>query len=99
MGTMCSPLQKNIKPVIVTKSNPTTQDQVIELISWTLNIPAAYIHPYSSLGDDLHLDGIDILLLIAKLESRFNIYLSPEEVESIETIQDMTNRFLHRRAA
>lgn len=88
-----------MKSVIATKTNPTTEDQVIEVISWMLNIPTSHIHPYSSLQDDLHLDGIDIVLLIAKLENCFDIYLTPEEAESIETIRDMTNRFLQRQAA
>lgn len=72
---------------------------MIEVISWMLNTPTSHIHPYSSLQDDLHLDGIDIMLLIAKLESSFNIYLTPEEAESIETIRDMTSCFLRRQAA
>lgn len=84
--------------MIATKTNPTTEDQVIEVISWMLNIPTSHIHPYSSLQDDLHLDGIDIMLLIAKMESCFNIYLSPEEAESIETIRDLSNYFLRQAA-
>ncbi len=85
--------------MIATKINPTTEDQVIEVISWMLNTPPSHIHPYSSLQDDLYLDGIDTLLLIAKLESCFDVYLTPEEAESIETIRDMVSYFLKRQAA
>ena len=70
-----------------------TQDRVIDLISWRLNVPPTHIHPYTHLKDDLHLDAIDLLLLIADLESRFNVYLSPEEAEAIETVQDASFYF------
>ncbi len=84
---------------IVTEPNlANIQDRVIDLISWRLNVPATHIHPYTHLQDDLHLDAIDLLLLIAELESRFNIYLSPEEAEAIETIHD-ASLFLQKYAA
>lgn len=79
-------------------AEPKLQDRVIDIISWRLNVPVANIHPYSRLQDDLHLDAIDLMLLIAELESRFNVYLSTEEYESIETVQD-ASRYLQRYAA
>ncbi|HQU57679.1 MAG: hypothetical protein KDD02_19895 [Phaeodactylibacter sp.] len=72
--------------------------QIIDHISWRLNVSPSSIHPYTHLEDDLHLDAIDILLLIAELESRFNVYLSTEEANSIETIHD-ASIFLQKRAA
>ena len=66
----------------------TTQDKVISLISFKLNVPSSRINPYTHLEDDLHLDDFDLMLLIAELESGFNIYLSPEEVKAIKTVQD-----------
>jgi acyl carrier protein len=74
------------------------QSRIIDLISWRLNLPATNIHPYSRLREDLHLDAIDLILLIAELESRFNIYLSKEEVEAIETVQD-ASFYLYKAAA
>jgi acyl carrier protein len=74
------------------------QSRIIDLISWRLNVPATHIHPYSRLQEDLHLDAIDLLLLIAELESRFNVYLSKEEVEAIETVQD-ASFYLQKTAA
>ena len=49
-------------------------------------MPVKHIHPYTHLQDELNLDAIDLLLLIAELESRFNVYLTPEEAEAIETV-------------
>ncbi len=76
-------------------SNTSTgiQDQVIGHISWTLNVPASQIYPYTHFRDDLQMDALDILLLIAELENRLNLYLTPEEVEIIETVQDASHLF------
>jgi len=76
-----------------------TQDAIIAMISWSLNIPSGHIHPYSSLIDDLNLDPIDKMLLIIELENRLNIYLSPEEADSIETVQDASFYFQQKAAA
>lgn len=75
-----------------------SQERIIDLISWIVNVPSAYIHPYTLLKDDLELDPIDMLLLIAELESQFNIYLTPEEVETIETVQDISFIFQKQAA-
>jgi acyl carrier protein len=83
--------------VAVKKGHPATQERVIDLISWRLNIPSSQIHPYTHLKDDLYLDAIDILLLIIELESRFNVFLTPEEVEAIETVQDAS--FIFQQSA
>lgn len=77
----------------------TSQDSIIDMISWSLNIPSARIYPYTNLIDDLHLDPIDKMLLIIELENRLNIYLSPEEAEAIETVQDASRYFQQRAAA
>ena len=71
----------------------TTQDKLINLISWKLNVPSSTIFPYTHLEDDLNLDAFDLMLLIAELESGFGIYLSPEEVETIKTVQDVSFYF------
>lgn len=71
----------------------STQERIIDLISWKLNVPTSRINPYTRLGEDLHLDAVDRLLLIAEMESRFNIYLSPEEVDTIDTIHDASSLF------
>lgn len=65
-----------------------THDRIIDLISWRLNVPSHMIYPYTRLSDDLHLDAFDRHMLIVEMESRLNIFLSPEEVEAIETVQD-----------
>ena len=80
------------------KEHQVTQQQVINFVSWQLRLPTAEIFPYTHLGDDLHLDNFDKMLLINKLENNMNVYLTSEEVENIETIQDVSF-FFHRHAA
>jgi len=75
-----------------------SQEKIIDIISWIINVPSSQILPYTSLKEDLELDTIDLLLLIAELESQFNIYLTPEEVEAIETIQDISFCFQKQAA-
>lgn len=65
-----------------------TQSRLIELVSRNLKVPTSIIYPYTRLKDDLNLDQVDFLLLIAELERSFNVFLSPEEAEAIETIED-----------
>ena len=68
-------------------------EQVVNTISWTLNIAPQRLLPYTHFVDDLHLDDIDKMLLIAALESQLNVYLTPEQVDGIETIGDATRCF------
>lgn len=77
---------------------PAMQEQIINLLSWKFNRPSSTIHPYTHLRDDLNLDAVDFLLLIAELESRLDVYLSREEVEAIATVHD-ASLYMQRRAA
>ncbi|HMN90895.1 MAG TPA: acyl carrier protein [Saprospiraceae bacterium] len=76
----------------------TTHDQVIHLISDICRIPSTRIHALTSLRDDLHLDTVDLTLLIASLENNFKVYLTVEEANAIETVQDVSH-FMQRHAA
>lgn len=70
----------------------------MEMISWILDIPATHINPFTDFIDDLYLDNLERDLLIAKLETKLGVLLSPEEVASIDTIQDVSRCF-QRHAA
>ncbi len=76
----------------------TTHDQVILLISDICRVPSTRIHALTSLRDDLHLDTVDLTLLIASLENNFKVYLTVEEANAIETVQDVSH-FMQRHAA
>ena len=74
------------------------EDSILSTISWTLNIPSNRLNPYTHLRDDLLLDQVDVLLLIATLESKLNLFLSDEEAAEIEMIGDF-KRYFTRYAA
>jgi acyl carrier protein len=76
------------------KINLPIEDQLIGMISWRLNVAPTHIRPYTRFRDDLMLDSVDMTLLIAELESRFNLYLTHEEVDAIETVADAGRYFL-----
>ncbi len=76
----------------------TTQDRVIHLISGICRIPHSSIHPFTSLKDDLYLDTVDMLLLIAAIENDFNVYLTEEEANSIVTVRDASYYIQHHAA-
>lgn len=80
------------------KKSSLTEDKIIEFVSWELNVPATKIFPSSHLSNDLNLDRQDKMLLIAELESRLDMYLTPEEAENVETIQDL-KQFFHAHAS
>ena len=66
----------------------TTQEKVISMVSWVANVPSTSVCPTTNIKDDLNLDSIDVMMLIVKLEKWFDVILSTEEVERIETVKD-----------
>ena len=71
------------------------QDRVISIVSWESSISPKRISLTTSLKDDLNLDSIDLMVLILKLENWFDITLSNDEVEKIETIKDARD-YIHK---
>jgi len=54
-------------------------------------MPASKIYAHSYFKDDLHLDSIDQMLIIVKLEKLFNVILPNEDVDRIETVKDVSD--------
>lgn len=73
------------------------EDQIRYTVSWTLGIEPHRLFSYTHFVDDLHLDPFDLTLLIATLESQLNVYLTAEEVSSIQTLGDVTRLFHQHR--
>ncbi|MEM1215006.1 MAG: hypothetical protein AAGJ82_04940 [Bacteroidota bacterium] len=76
----------------VASSTPTPQ-QVVHTMSWALQVSPQRLLPYMNFVDDLHLDDLDMLLLVATLENALDVYLTQEQVTSIHTVADMTRSF------
>lgn len=77
---------------VTTMTNPI-EHQIVNTISWTLNVAPQRLLPYTHFTDDLHLDDLDLLLLIATLENHLGVYLTREQVAGIQTIGDLTRHF------
>ena len=73
-------------------TNPI-EHQIVNTISWTLNVSPQRLLPYTHFTDDLHLDDLDLMLLIATLENQLGVYLTREQVAGIQTIGDVTRHF------
>lgn len=71
---------------------PTPQ-QVVRTLSRTLRVSPQRLLPYMSFEDDLHLDDLDMLLLVAAVENALDIYLTHEQVADIKTVADLTRCF------
>lgn len=69
----------------------TTQEKVISMVSWVADVPATRVCPTTNIKEDLNLDSIDVMMLIVKLEKWFDVILSSEEVEAIETVKDASD--------
>jgi acyl carrier protein len=65
-----------------------TSLSIVSLLSWVAQVPASQVRPSTYIKDDLLLDSIDFMLFIVKLERLYDISLSTEEIENIETVQD-----------
>lgn len=84
--------------MVISTLEPATEERIIALISFYLKIPSSHINPYTHFQDDLHLDELDRMLLIAKLESQFNAFLTNEEAAALQTVRD-ASLFLTKYAA
>ncbi|MFT5166700.1 MAG: acyl carrier protein [Saprospiraceae bacterium] len=67
------------------------QENVINVVSWAAKINPNRICLTTSLQDDLLLDEIDKMTIILEFEKWFNIELSSEDADSIETIKDLSD--------
>ncbi|MCR9286937.1 phosphopantetheine-binding protein [Saprospiraceae bacterium] len=63
-------------------------DKIIYLVSWMANVPADQIFPSTHIKEDLEVDSIDFMLLVVQIEKLFNVVLSTEQVERMETVKD-----------
>jgi acyl carrier protein len=62
-----------------------------EIIADQLGISDEEIVPEASFVDDLGADSLDLVELIMALEEEFDMEISDEEAEKIQTVQDAIN--------
>ncbi len=68
-----------------------------EIIAEQLGISEEEIVPEASFVDDLGADSLDLVELIMALEEEFDMEISDEEAEKIQTVQDAINYILENQ--
>jgi acyl carrier protein len=74
--------------VIVEK---TVERRVIEIIVEQLGVSEEEVTIEASFIEDLGADSLDLVELIMALEEEFGIEISDEDVEKIQTVQDVVS--------
>ncbi len=67
------------------------QEKVIKLISEATKVEASKITLETSFQDDLHLDSLDIVELMMKMEDEFGIEIPEEEAEGLKTVKNVVD--------
>jgi len=70
---------------------------VINIIVEEFNLRRDEIELQNNFYDDLGLDSLDVMCVIMKIEENFNITIPDEEIEEIDTIQDIID-YLHEQS-
>lgn len=69
------------------------KERVLQLVSWFTGKPLQEIKMNSHLKNDLEMDSIDQIDLVLKLENFFGIYLSANQTDKLETVNDLHHCF------
>jgi acyl carrier protein len=64
------------------------QQRLRKIIAEQLSVDEEEVIPEASFIEDLNADSLDLVELIMTLEEEFNIKISDEDAEKIQTVQD-----------
>lgn len=64
------------------------EDKVRKIIAEKLSVDLAEVIPEASFVDDLGADSLDLVELIMTMEEEFNIDISDEDAEKLESVKD-----------
>ncbi|MBE3594292.1 MAG: acyl carrier protein [Candidatus Carbobacillus altaicus] len=64
-------------------------EQIRDLIADRLGVEVEKITPEASFKDDLGADSLDLVELVMELEDEFDMEISDEDAEKINTVQDV----------
>ena len=73
--------------------------EIIDVIVEQLDVAREQCIPAASFINDLGADSLDLMELIMKMEERFGISISDEELQHIRTIQNVIDFLKKNRAA
>ena len=60
-----------------------------EIISEELRLDVSNITPESHVVNDLNFDSLDSVQIVLELEQEFDIEVSDDEIDNIQTVQDI----------
>lgn len=66
----------------------TTEERVKQIVAEQLGVDEDQVTPEASFMDDLGADSLDTVELVMALEEEFDIEISDEEAEKIQTVQN-----------
>ncbi len=69
----------------------SVERRVIEIIVEQLGVSAEEVTLEASFIDDLGADSLDLVELIMAMEEEFELEISDEDAEKIQTVQDVVN--------
>lgn len=72
-------------------NNMSLNNEVIEIIAEVTEIPKENIRLESNLLNDLELESLDIVNLIAEFEKKYKISIKDEEIRCFQTVEDIIN--------
>jgi len=64
------------------------EDKVKKIIAEKLSVDLSEVVPEASFVDDLGADSLDLVELIMTMEEEFDIDISDEDAEKMETVKD-----------
>ena len=67
------------------------EEQVKKIVAEKLSVDLDEVVPEASFVDDLGADSLDLVELIMAMEEAFDIEISDEEAEKLQTVQDSVN--------
>jgi acyl carrier protein len=74
------------------------EKRVVDLVAEVLvDVKKENIHMDSKIVEDLGAESLDIYDMIALLEDEFGLEITDEEVEKIQTVQDVANFIRERK--
>jgi acyl carrier protein len=64
------------------------EEKVQKIVAEKLSVEPSEVLPEASFVDDLGADSLDLVELIMAMEEAFDIEISDEEAEKLQTVQD-----------
>lgn len=69
----------------------SVEEKVKKIIAEKLSVEVDEVVPEASFVDDLGADSLDLVELIMAMEESFDVEISDDEAEKLQTVQDAIN--------